>query len=317
MSMEAGGHLSHGVRDNITGKLFDAYTYDASCADGRIDYDGVAASARRIRPLILLAGYSSHPRAVNFRIFREIATEVGATLMVDMAHFAGLVAGGASTGEYDPVPYADIVTTTTHKTLRGPRGGMILCGQEIAPRVDSGCPLVISAPIPQLMAAKAVALDEASRPAFRVYAGQVIENAQALAQALADSDIPVITGGTIDNHLAVIDVRPLQLTGRRAERALSEVNLMCNRNVIPGDTNGRWMTSGLRFGTAALTTLGMGPDEMRGIADLIGLTLRATRPARSSTSRFHLEPAIGALVREAASELAKKFPLYPGVDLLG
>ncbi|WP_239120344.1 aminotransferase class I/II-fold pyridoxal phosphate-dependent enzyme [Catellatospora chokoriensis] len=313
MSLEAGGHLSHGVRSNITGKLFDTHAYGVG-PSGTVDYTDLARMAREVRPLILLAGYSAYPRLLDFRILRQIADEVGATLMVDMAHFAGLVAGGALSGDHDPVRYADIVTTTTHKTLRGPRGGMVLCRSEFADAVDRGCPLVISAPIPQMMAAKAVALDEASTPEFRDYAHGVVANARRLAETLVARGVPVLTGGT-DNHLVLVDVRPFGLTGRQAESALRSARLTCNRNTIPSDSHGRWYTSGLRFGTAALTTLGMGGDEMTEIGELIYLVLRDTAAVPGSSSRFYLDPAVGQSVSRRALALLERFPLYPGLDL--
>ena len=209
---------------------------------------------------------------------REIADEVGATFMVDMAHFAGLVAGKVFTGDFDPVPHAHIVTTTTHKTLRGPRGGLVLCDMDFAEFVDRGCPLVLGGPLPHVMAAKAVALAEASEPAFEVYAAAVVDNARVLAEALIAGGVPVVTGGT-DNHLVLVDVRPFGLNGRQAEAALRAAGITSNRNVVPDETNGAWYTSGLRLGTAAVTTLGMGADEMREIGDTIATLLRATSPA--------------------------------------
>lgn len=314
MSLEAGGHLSHGLRGNLTGKLFDVHTYGVDPSTHRVDYAAVAQAAREVRPLILVAGYSAYPRAINLRIFREIADEVGATLMVDMAHVAGLVAGGALTGDLNPVPFADIVTTTTHKTLRGPRGGLVLSTAQLAPFVDRGCPLVISAPIPQMMAAKAVALDQASTPMFKNYARQVVKNARKLAETLIAHGVRVLTGGT-DNHLVVIDVRPFDLTGRQAESALRECRLTCNRNVLPDDSHGRWYTGGLRLGTPALTTLGMGTAEMSEVGELVYATLQATKSVTGSRSRYHLDPVIRQFVSERALTLLGRFPLYPDIEL--
>ena len=197
-----------------------------------LDYDEVRRRAHEERPLILIAGYSSYPRLVNFRVMREIADEVGATFMVDMAHFAGLVAGKVLTGDYDPVPHAHIVTTTTHKTLRGPRGGMVLCDRDLAEFVDRGCPLVLGGPLPHVMAAKAVALAEASQPSFATYAAAVVDNARTLAEALVGGGVPVVTGGT-DNHLVLVDVRPFGLNGRQGEAALRAAGITTNRNVAP------------------------------------------------------------------------------------
>src|SRR6266487_3045227 len=206
MALDAGGHLTHGFRPNISGKLFDLSHYSVDPQTNRIDYDQVRERALQVRPLVLLAGYSSYPRQINFRVFREIADEVGATFMVDMAHFAGLVAGKVFTGDFDPVRHAHIVTTTTHKTLRGPRGGMVLCEERLGPVVDRGCPLVLGGPLPHVMAAKAVALTEASRPEFAAYSRQVVDNAATLADALQSEGATVVTGGT-DNHLLLLDVR--------------------------------------------------------------------------------------------------------------
>ena len=314
MSLESGGHLTHGVRANITGKLFDVHSYGVDPASGLIDYDELARLAHLVRPLILLAGHSAYPRSLDFSVLRRIADEVGASLMVDMAHIAGLVAGGVLHGSANPVPYADIVTTTTHKTLRGPRGGMVLCRSELAAVVDRGCPLVLSAPIPQALAAKAVALDEASEPEFGLYAQNVVTNARTLAATLQAHGARILTGGT-DNHLVLTDVRGYDLTGRQAEGALRVARLVSNRNVIPGDTNGRWYTSGVRFGTAALTTLGMGAPEMVELGDLIHRVLSATKPVSGSSSRFHLDTSTAELVGDRALALLKRFPLYPQVAL--
>src|SRR5919197_767742 len=234
MALDAGGHLTHGFRPNISGKLFDLAHYSVDPERHLIDYDQLRERAREVRPLVLLAGYSSYPRKINFRIFREIADEVGATFMVDMAHFAGLVAGKVFSGDFDPVPHAHVVTTTTHKTLRGPRGGMVLCEARLAPTVDRGCPLVLGGPLGHIMAAKAVALAEASRPEFAGYARRVVENSATLAEAFQEEGGTVVTGGT-DNHLALLDVRPFGLTGRQAESALREAGVPPHPNAIPHD----------------------------------------------------------------------------------
>jgi glycine hydroxymethyltransferase len=323
MSLQAGGHLTHGFRPNISGKLFRQRSYGVDANTSLLDYDDVRRRAHEHRPLILIAGYSSYPRLVNFRIMREIADEVDATFMVDMAHFAGLVAGKVLTGDFDPVPHAHIVTTTTHKTLRGPRGGLLLCNNNLAEFVDRGCPLVLGGPLPHVMAAKAIALTEASQPAFCNYASRIVENARTLADALMRSEIPVVTGGT-DNHLVLVDVRPFGLNGRQAEAALRAAGITLNRNVVPDDTNGPWYTSGLRLGTAATTTLGMGPDEMRAIADIITVVLNNTAPGtiaegpnagKPSQVRFELEDAIARQARARVAELLTQFPLYPQLDL--
>src|SRR5438874_8038937 len=262
MALDAGGHLTHGFRPNVSGKLFEYTSYTVDPQTNLIDYDEVRKRAREERPLLLIAGYSSYPRKINFRTFREIADEVGATFMVDMAHFAGLVAGKVYTGDFDPVRHAHIVTTTTHKTLRGPRGGMVLCDAELAGTVDRGCPLVLGGPLPHVIAAKAVALHEASQPEFATYARRIVENAAALAEALLSQDVAVVTGGS-ENHIVLVDVRPFGLTGRQAETALRSAGVTLNRNVIPYDTNGSWYTSGLRIGTPAVTPPGLGPAVAR------------------------------------------------------
>ncbi|MFR9777872.1 glycine hydroxymethyltransferase [Micromonospora sp. MS34] len=313
MSLDAGGHLTHGFRPNISGKMFDQRSYGTDPATGLIDYDKVAEAAREFQPLILVAGYSAYPRKVNFRIMREIADSVGATFMVDMAHFAGLVAGKVFTGDFDPVPHAHIVTTTTHKSLRGPRGGMVLCGPELADQVDRGCPMVLGGPLPHVMAAKAVALAEARRPDFPDYAQRIVGNAQALAEGLLRRGAKLVTGGT-DNHLVLIDVSGYGLTGRQAEQALLDSGIVTNRNAVPQDPNGAWYTSGIRIGTPALTTRGLGTAEMDATAELIHTVLSQTNPG-GSKAKYVLDPALADKVSKQASELLTKFPLYPAVDL--
>jgi glycine hydroxymethyltransferase len=323
MSLQAGGHLTHGFRPNISGKLFRHRSYGVDPETFLVDYDEVRRRAHEERPLILIAGYSSYPRLVNFRVLREIADEVRATFMVDMAHFAGLVAGKVLTGDYDPVPHAHVVMTTTHKTLRGPRGGMVLCGRELAEFVDRGCPLVLGGPLPHVMAAKAVALSEASQPSFRDYAVAVVDNARALAERLLARGVPVVTGGT-DNHLVLVDVRPFGLNGRQAEAALRSAGITLNRNVVPDESNGPWYTSGLRLGTPAVTTLGMGPDEMREIAEIVAAVLRATstgvvasgpNAGKPSLVQFDIDERVAAMARARAADLLARHPLYPGIEL--
>ncbi|OON80036.1 glycine hydroxymethyltransferase [Streptomyces tsukubensis] len=319
MALDAGGHLTHGFRPNISGKMFEQRSYGTDPETGRIDYEAVRAAAREFRPLILIAGYSAYPRLVNFRVMREIADEVGATLMVDMAHFAGLVAGKVLTGEYDPVPYANIVTTTTHKSLRGPRGGMVLCDNELAEHVDRGCPMVLGGPLPHVMAAKAVALAEARQPGFRDYAQHIVENANALAEGLGRRGGRLVTGGT-DNHLVLLDVSGYGLTGRQAESALLDAGIVTNRNAVPQDPNGAWYTSGVRLGTPALTTRGLGVPEMDEVADLIDSVLRGTTPSvtssgKASKAQYTVEDGLAARTAERAADLLAKHPLYPGIDL--
>jgi glycine hydroxymethyltransferase len=319
MSLDAGGHLTHGFRPNISGKMFDQRSYGTDPQTGLLDYDAVRAAAREFRPLILVAGYSAYPRLVNFRLMREIADEVGATLMVDMAHFAGLVAGKVLTGDFDPVAHAQIVTTTTHKSLRGPRGGMVLCDDSLAEHVDRGCPMVLGGPLPHVMAAKAVALAEASRPEFRSYAQAIVDNARALAEGLLRRGAGLVTGGT-DNHLVLIDVSGYGLTGRQAEAALLAAGIVTNRNSVPRDPNGAWYTSGIRIGTPALTTRGLGTAEMDEVAELLHTVLSAASAAPNakgglSKAQHVLDAAVAEQVAKRAADLLTGFPLYPGIDL--
>ena len=316
MSLDAGGHLTHGFRPNISGKLFEQASYGTDPETGLLDYDAIAAQAREFRPLILLAGYSAYPRTPDFRVLREIADEVGATLMVDMAHFAGLVAGGVLTGDLNPVPHAEIVTSTTHKSLRGPRGGFVLCTGDYAPFVDKGCPMVLGGPLPHVMAAKAVAFAEARRPSFAGYASAVVANARALAEGLLRRGTQLVTGGT-GNHIVLLDVgTSFGLTGRQAESALLDAGVVTNRNSVPRDPNGAWYTSGIRLGTPALTTLGFGPAEMDEIAEIITAALRATAPAAAGAkAKYTLDHRVAASSRERCAELLSRHPLYPGIQL--
>ena len=319
----SGGHLTHGYRQNVSAQMFDAYSYSVDEKTKLLDYDAIEKLAMEIKPLILIAGYSAYPRKVNFRRMSEIAKKVGATLMVDMAHFAGLVAGKVFTGDYDPVRWADVVTTTTHKTLRGPRGGMILCKQAYAESVDKGCPLVIGGPLPQMLAAKAVALTEALDPSFQEYAHKIVKNAQALAEELKAQGVPLDTDGT-DNHLMLLDVTGFGLNGRQAEGAVRAAGITLNRNALPFDSNGPWYTSGLRIGTPAVTTLGMGKPEMKEIADIIALVLEHSRPAilskgphagQPSKSTAHTDEAVRKEAYARIQALLARFPLYPELDL--
>ena len=316
MALDAGGHLTHGFRPNISGKLFEQASYGTDPETGLLDYDAIAAQAREFRPRVLVAGYSAYPRNPNFRVLREIADEVGATLMVDMAHFAGLVAGGVLAGDLNPVPHADVVTSTTHKSLRGPRGGFVLCTDEYAPFVDKGCPMVLGGPLPHVMAAKAIAFAEARQPAFADYAAAVTGNAQALAEGLLRRGVRLVTGGT-SNHIVLADVAAsFGLTGRQAESALLESGVVTNRNSVPRDANGAWYTSGIRMGTPALTTLGFGPDELDEIADIFTTALRATTPAGTTAkAKYILDPTVAAACRTRCADLLTRHPLYPGIEL--
>jgi glycine hydroxymethyltransferase len=245
---------------------------------------------------------------------REIADEVGATLMVDMAHFAGLVAGKVFTGDEDPVPHAHVTTTTTHKSLRGPRGGLVLSQPEYADAVDKGCPMVLGGPLPHVMAAKAVALAEARQPAFETYARRIADNAQALADGFLRRGARLVTGGT-DNHIVLLDVTSFGLTGRQAESALLDSGVVTNRNAIPADPNGAWYTSGIRFGTPALTTRGFGAAEFDRVAELVVDVLANAAPEGTSKAKYSLSDGTAERVNSAAAELLAANPLYPGLTL--
>ncbi|MDP1836742.1 MAG: glycine hydroxymethyltransferase [Chlamydiales bacterium] len=318
LSLNSGGHLTHGYRHNVSSKMMRAVTYEVDPVTGLLNYDQIAAKAKQERPTILLAGYSAYPRKINFAKMREIADSVGAVFMVDMAHFAGLVAGKVFEGEYNPVPYAHIVTSTSHKTLRGPRGGFILCKGEFADSIDKGCPLVLGGPLPHVMAAKAIAFKEANTPEFEQYAHRIVDNAAAMAEQLISDGERVLTGGT-DNHLMVIDITRFGLTGRQAEQVLREAHINVNRNAIPNDQNGPWYTSGIRVGTPATTTLGMGVEEMREIAHIIVDVLSNTRPAivpssgQLSKAKYVIDEAKLINAKQRVHDLLGQFPLYPEI----
>src|SRR4051795_10931070 len=319
MSLDAGGHLTHGFRPNISGKMFHQQQYGTDPETGLLDYDALAAKAREFKPLVLVGGYSAYPRRVNFAKMREIADEVGATLMVDMAHFAGLVAGKVFTGDEDPVPHAHLTTTTTHKSLRGPRGGLVLAQEEYASSVDRGCPMVLGGPLSHIMAAKAVALAEARQDSFRAYAQNIADNAKSLAEGFLSRDARLVTGGT-DNHIVLLDVSTFGLTGRQAESALLDAGVVTNRNSIPADPNGAWYTSGVRLGTPALTTRGFGADDFDRVADLMVEVLRNTEPGSTkagtpSKASYVLGDGVAERVKAASAELLDAHPLYPGLDL--
>src|SRR5664279_5434846 len=270
MSLADGGHLSHGSPVSLVGKLFHIVSYGVRKDTETIDYDQVAELARTEHPKLIVAGASAYPRTIDFPRFREIADSVGALLMVDMAHIAGLVAAGVHPS---PVPYADFVTTTTHKTLRGPRGGIIMCKEKYAKQIDMAVfPGQQGGPLMHIIAAKAVAFKEALTPEFRVYQGNIIKNAAALAAGLQDRGIALVSGGT-DNHLMLMDLRGTGVTGKEMQLRLDEMNITCNKNTIPFDPEKPFITSGVRLGTAAVTSLGMNTDDMTEIADLIWLTL--------------------------------------------
>jgi glycine hydroxymethyltransferase len=299
MDLSNGGHLTHGSPVNFSGILYRAISYGVD-DNGLLDYDGMRALARQHRPRMIIAGYSAYSRVIDFALFAEVAREVGATFMVDMAHFAGL----AATGVYpSPVPHADVVTTTTHKTLRGPRGGLILCKAEHAKAIDKAVfPGTQGGPLEHVIAAKAVAFREALQPGFRDYTRQIIANARALAGALMERGFQIVSGGT-DNHLMLVDLRNKNITGKAAERALDQAGITVNKNTVPKETQSPFVTSGVRIGTPAVTTRGMREGEMRRIADLIATVIAA--PADESVLKK---------VRTVVRELAGAFPLYPVVE---
>lgn len=323
LNLAAGGHLTHGFRQNVSGKMFDAYAYGVSEKDGLLDYDAIEAQAKEVKPLILLAGFSAYPRLINFKRMREIADSVGAVLMIDMAHFAGLVAGGVFIGDFNPFPHGHVVTSTTHKTLRGPRGGIILSTKEFGAFMDKGCPLVLGGPLPHVMAAKAVAFKEANRPEFKAYAQKIVQNSQALATACIGEGLTVVSGGT-DNHLLLIDVTPLGLTGRQAAAALVRCGITLNKNAIPFDKHSPMITSGLRVGTPAITTLGMGTEEMKEIASIIKFVVSNMKPGTIASGKkagspskiaYEIENKIISTATARVKALLDQFPLYPELDL--
>ena len=298
MNLSHGGHLTHGSPVNFSGRLFEVVSYGVREEDGRIDYDAVRDKARAERPKMIIAGASAYPRIIDFEVFGEIAREVDATLVVDMAHIAGLVATGHHPS---PVPHADVVTTTTHKTLRGPRGGLILCREEHAKGIDKSVfPFMQGGPLMHVIAAKAVALLEALQPDFTEYSGQVIDNAKALAEGLSEHGFYLVSGGT-DNHLLLVDLRPShdELTGKDAEQALEAAGITVNKNTVPGESRSPFVTSGLRIGTPALTSRGMKEAEMRQIADWVAHVLQAP----GDESRI-------AAVRSDVRAMCAGFPLY-------
>jgi glycine hydroxymethyltransferase len=305
MSLAAGGHLTHGAAPNLSGKWFKAASYGVRADTAQIDFDEVERLAQEHRPRLIIAGGSAYPRIIDFARFRAIADKIGAYLMVDMAHFAGLVAGGVHPS---PIPHAHVVTTTTHKTLRGPRGGMILTNDEaIAKKIDSAMfPGLQGGPLMHVVAAKAVAFGEALQPSFRRYAQAVVDNAKALAETLVAEGLAIVSGGT-DTHLMLVDLRPLDLTGRDAEKALERAGMTCNKNGIPFDPRPPAVTSGVRLGSPAATTRGFGIEEFRQIGRWIGEVLRGL--ARHANDNEATEQR----VRRAVAELCERFPVYPQI----
>ena len=307
MSLDAGGHLTHGARPNMSGKWFNAIQYGVHAETGRIDYEQVEALAREHKPALIIAGGSAYSREIDFARFRAIADEVGAWFWVDMAHFAGLVAGGVHPS---PFPHAHVASSTTHKTLRGPRGGLVLTNDaDIAKKVNSAVfPGLQGGPLMHVIAAKAVAFGEALSPQFSDYAKQVVENAKVLASTLVEGGLEIVSGGT-DTHLFLVDLRPKNLTGKDSEASLERAFITCNKNGVPNDPQKPTITSGIRLGTPAGTTRGFGPAEFREIGKLIIEVLDGLRAANSEEGNGAVEQA----VKEKVLRLTGRFPIYPGL----
>lgn len=296
MNLSHGGHLTHGSPVNVSGKYFNIIPYGVDAETGRIDYDEMRKIAQEHKPKMIIGGGSAYSRQIDFKTMAEIAHEVGAIFMVDMAHFAGLVAAGLHP---NPVEYADIVTTTTHKTLRGPRGGMIMCKEEYAKAIDKSIfPGIQGGPLMHVIAAKAVAFGEALQPEFKEYAKQVIVNAQTLAEALQQEGFTIVSGGT-DTHVLLVDLRTVGLTGKVAEHVLDEVGITCNKNTIPFDPESPFVTSGIRLGTPALTTRGLKAEDMKEIASIISLVLKQPEDA-----------AVLAEAKQRVATLCETYPMY-------
>lgn len=305
LDLNSGGHLTHGSPVNMSGKWFNVVSYGVRQEDHLLDMDDIARKAEETKPKLIIAGGTAYSRTWDWKRFREITDSVGAYLMVDMAHIAGLVAGGAHPS---PIPHAHVVTTTTHKSLRGPRGGMILTNDEaIAKKVNSAVfPGLQGGPLMHVIAAKAVAFGEALRPDFKVYAHNVVANAKTLAASLKESGLDIVSGGT-DNHLMLVDLRPKNATGKRAEAALGRANITCNKNGIPFDPEKPFVTSGVRLGTPAGTTRGFGPAEFREIGNLINEVLDGLKVANSDEGNA----AVEAAVKKKVVALTDRFPMYP------
>jgi glycine hydroxymethyltransferase len=300
MNLAHGGHLTHGSPVNASGILYNFVAYGVRESDSRIDYDEVRKAAFKHRPRLIVAGASAYPRIIDFEALASIANDVGALFMVDMAHIAGLVAAGLHP---NPVPHAHFVTTTTHKTLRGPRGGMILCRKSWAAAIDKAVfPGTQGGPLMHIIAAKAVSFGEALQPEFKAYAQKVVNNAKALSEALLAEGFDLVSGGT-DNHLMLVDLRNMNLTGKDAEHLLDEVGITCNKNAIPFDPNKPMLTSGIRLGTPAATSRGMDEAAMKTIAKIIGLTLKNPTDASAHDQ-----------ARRLVKELTAQFPLYDGLE---
>ena len=293
MSLDCGGHLSHGSPVNISGKYFNIVPYGVT-AEGFIDYDEVLRIAKECKPKMIIAGASAYARVIDFKKFREIADEVGAYLMVDMAHIAGLVAGGEHPS---PIPYADVVTTTTHKTLRGPRGGMIMCKEEYAKAINKAIfPGTQGGPLMHIIAAKAVCFGEALKPEFKTYQEQVVKNAKALAEAMVEEGFNLVSGGT-DNHLILVDLQNMNITGKELQNRLDEVYITVNKNAVPNDPASPFVTSGVRIGTPAVTTRGLKEEDMKTIAKLIKMTITDFDTKADE-------------IRAEVTKICDKYPLY-------
>ncbi|MDQ0496569.1 serine hydroxymethyltransferase [Paenibacillus brasilensis] len=299
MNLSHGGHLTHGSPVNFSGRLYNFVPYGVDEQTGRIDYDQVRKLAHKHRPRMIVAGASAYPRTIEFKLFAQIADEVGALFFVDMAHIAGIVAAGLHP---NPLPHAHFVTTTTHKTLRGPRGGIVMCRKSWAQAIDRAMfPGSQGGPFMHVIAAKAVALGEALQPDFKTYMEKVLENAKVFAESLMNEGLTVVSGGT-DNHLVLLDLRTIGLTGKEAETLLDEVGITANKNSVPHDAASPHVTSGIRFGTSAMTTRGLGPKEMKEIAQLIGL---AFKNPKNLMVKNHI---LGSV-----NEITSQFPLYEGL----
>lgn len=314
MSVDCGGHLTHSNPLNVVNELFDVYTYGVN-DEGWIDYEIVRKIAEETDPDIILAGYSAYPRKIDFERFREIADEVNALLMCDMAHFAGLVAGKVFTDKYNPVPYCDIITSTTQKTLRSGRGGLILTNRsDIIELVNKACPMAHGGPLNNMIASKAVGFKEALSPEFEEYARQTVFNAQAMADTFKHLGAKVLTGGT-DNHMLILDTyTSYGLTGRQAEQVLEDCRIIVNRQTIPNDENGAWYTSGVRIGPAAITTLGMKTEQASYIAELIDFVLRHTTGEGKAKYKISFDDMDKILERVEILLLGKRFRLYPKIN---
>lgn len=296
MALDQGGHLTHGSPVNMSGKWFDAHFYGVDPQTGMLDYEMVAKAASAVKPKLIVCGASNYPRIIDFAKMREIADSVGAYLMADIAHIAGLVVAGLHP---NPFPHAHFVTTTTHKTLRGPRGGVVMSLEEFAPLVDKAVfPGIQGGPLMHVIAAKAAAFGEALKPEFKTYQKSIVDNAKALANTLVEEGLAIVSGGT-DNHLMTVDLRPISMTGKKASAVLEEVNITTNKNAVPNDPEKPMVTSGIRLGTPAVSSRGMGTAEMKAIGLAIAATLKAPE-----------DEAVKTQSRKTVEELCKKFPLY-------